>query len=307
MTSNNKCVLNPQLFQCGETELVLNDIAHWVRIEGISNQTTPIVIVHGGPGGHNYTFERTIGPFIERFATVVYYEQRGCGRSRAAKDNTDYERPVLINDLDELRKALELDKMTLLGYSFGAELALRYTKRYPHNVQQLILSSPAEVSPELMLVQLQGFYSIADAAFRKYVEDVLARGSSIEEKLLEIWNHAEPSVVDRFLFNNRNAAEINRRLWEESNLPHEGDPHFQNVILTTSKGDLLNIVSGLQTQCLIICGIHDRNGGFHCGKNLALVLPHSELKLYENSAHFPDIEESERFASDVAQFVGATI
>jgi proline iminopeptidase len=307
MKSSNKSVLDSQLFQCGEMKLVLNDIAHWVRIEGVSNQTTPIVIVHGGPGGHNYTFERTIGPLIERFATVVYYEQRGCGRSEAPKNHADYELPALLNDLDELRKALELEKMTLLGYSFGAELSLRYAKQHPNNVQQLILSSPAELSTQLMLVQIQGFYSIADAEFRKLIEGILVRGSSIEEKLLEIWNHAEQSVIDRFLFKNMNAAKLNRRLWEESNLPHEGDPHFQNVILATSKGDLLNVVSGLQTQCLIICGIHDKNGGFHCGKDLVQVLPHSELKLYENSAHFPDIEESERFAADVARAVGTTI
>ena len=305
-TTGRRSIINSQLFSNGEMFLCLNDIDHWVRIEGITNQTTPIIVVHGGPGGHNYSFERTIGPLIEQFATVVYYEQRGCGRSRAPKDNTDYERPALISDIDELCKALGLDEVILLGYSFGAELALRYAKSHPDSVRQLIISSPAESSTSAMLVQIQGFYSVAGAKLRKHIEEVLARGSSIEAKLLDIWDHANESDADRFLFNNRNAARINRRLWKESNLPHEGSPHFQEVIFATSKGDLLEVVEELQTRCLIISGIHDRNGGFHYGKDLARILPKSELRLYMNSAHFPDIEESDLFAADVARFIGIT-
>ena len=149
-------------FKEGEVYLTLNEINHWVKIKGLENKTMPIIILHGGPGGNNYVFEGTIGPLLEEFATIVYYEQRGCGRSYAAKDTNDYMMLTLINDLDELIETLGVEKVSLLGYSFGAELALRFTKQHPEKVNKLILSAPAELSTSTNLIQIQGFYSIAN-------------------------------------------------------------------------------------------------------------------------------------------------
>lgn len=290
-------------FKEGETYLNLNGIDHWVKIKGIANNTVPIVVLHGGPGGFNYNFEQTIGPLLEKFATIVYYEQRGCGRSHAAKDSNDYELPVLIDDLDKLIEKLGQGKVVLLGYSFGAELALRYTVKHPEKVEKLILSSPAELSTFTKLTQIQGFYSIGNTEFRRDVEKILESGSSINEKFFKIWDLAPTSLVDSFLFVNQKAAEENRRLWQESNLPCEGSGHFSRVIFENSKGDLLKTVSGLAIPALIISGIHDKNGGFHYGKDLNRILPNSELILYINSAHFPDMEESEKFSKDVKDFI----
>ncbi len=58
--------------------------------------------------------------------TVVCYEQRGCGRSDPPPSADDYSLPLLVSDLDELRAALEIDRVVLLGYSFGSELAMEY-------------------------------------------------------------------------------------------------------------------------------------------------------------------------------------
>ena len=73
--------------------------------------------------------------------------------------------------------------------------------------------------------------------------------------------------------------------------------------LKNNKNDLLPTVSGLATSTLIISGAQDKNGGFHTGLALKKVLPKSTFRIYENSAHFPDIEESERFAADVKAFL----
>jgi proline iminopeptidase len=293
----------PQCFREGESFLEINGIDHWVKIAGVKNKTIPIVIVHGGPGGHAYNFERTPGPLLEEFATIVYYEQRGCGRSKAPADTTDYTIPTLIDDLDDLRHELLLEKMNLLGFSFGAELALRYTAVHPERVNKLILSSPAEISPLTALVQIQGFYSVADDTLRAEIESVLMENTAIIDKLLKIWDNTSTSVFDKFSFNNPRAAKLNRELWNESHLAHEGTPHFQNVIFESSKGDLLETAAGLETDCLIISGIHDKNGGLHYGLYLDEIMPHSELKLYRNSAHFPDIEEPERYAKDIKSFI----
>ena len=49
--------------------------------------------------------------------TVVYYEQRGCGRSEVPQDDGEYSINTLVEDLEELRKQLHVEKINLLGYS----------------------------------------------------------------------------------------------------------------------------------------------------------------------------------------------
>jgi len=290
-------------FQEGETHLAINGIKHWVKINSIINSTTPIVIIHGGPGGDTYSFEKTIGPLLEEFATIIYYEQRGCGRSEASKDTSNYTIPTLINDLDGLREILGLDKISLLGYSFGAELALRYARHYPEKVDKLILESPVELSTYSKLIQMEGFYSIADSSFKKSIETIIEGNNTISDKYIQVWGKASTPIVDEFLFLNQNVAKKNRELWEESKLKSPGRRHFVRVIFESSKGDLLKSVQGLETKCLIISGIHDKNGGFHYGRDLNQILPNSELLIYRYSAHFPDMEEPEKFASDIKNFV----
>lgn len=48
----------------GEYQVTINGISHWVKLEGIERGTVPMVVIHGGPGGNHYVFERTAGSMI---------------------------------------------------------------------------------------------------------------------------------------------------------------------------------------------------------------------------------------------------
>ncbi|GAA4301077.1 alpha/beta hydrolase [Nibribacter koreensis] len=289
--------------QDGERLITLNGIKHWVKVKGSQHQTTPIVLVHGGPGGNHYVFERTAGPELEKFATVIYYEQRGSGRSQAPSNPEDYALPTLISDLRALQDSLGTPKITLLGYSFGAELSLRYAIAHPDKVEKLILSSPAELSPANMLVQIQGFYSIGDAPLRSGIEKVLKDTTSLTQKYNRVWGLANVATVDKFLFVDAAKAQFNRQLWQESKLTNTG--LMAKVYLQNNKADLLELAKNHPTPTLLISGLHDKNGGLHTALGLKQILPNSQHKLYEQSAHFPDIEEPNRYAQDVKAFVQA--
>ena len=75
------------------------------------------------------------------------------------------------------------------------------------------------------------------------------------------------------------------------------------VYLKNNKSDLIPTVTRSQTPTLLLSGAHDKNGGFHTGLALKQVLPNSTLKIFENSAHFPDMEEPDRFAAEVKNFI----
>lgn len=82
----------------------LNGVRQWVRVAGGAHATVPLVLLHGGPGGHHFVFERTAGPRLEAQRTVVYHEQRGSGRSEAPADPAAYRLPLLVEDLRALVK-----------------------------------------------------------------------------------------------------------------------------------------------------------------------------------------------------------
>ena len=106
-------------------------------------QGRPVVVLHGGPGAdHEY-----LRPGFDALAQgreLIYYDQRGGGRSPVARDV-----PVgwteQVADLEALRELWALDRMTIAGYSWGGLLALLYALEQPDRVERLALVSPAPV------------------------------------------------------------------------------------------------------------------------------------------------------------------
>ena len=100
-----------------------------------------VIVLHGGPGAHH----DYLLPGFDRLATdrtLVYYDQRGGGRSAVARDVPVGWREQ-VNDLEALRDVWGLERLTLAGYSWGALLAMLYAVTYPARVASLALISPA--------------------------------------------------------------------------------------------------------------------------------------------------------------------
>ena len=104
----------------------------------------PVVVLHGGPGA-DYAY---LLPQYDRLAhgrALLFYDQRGGGRSPVARDV-----PVgwqeHVADLEALRKHWAIDRLTLLGYSWGGLLAVLYALEHPDRVGQLALVAPAPLT-----------------------------------------------------------------------------------------------------------------------------------------------------------------
>lgn len=105
----------------------------------------PIIVVHGGPDfDHAYLL-----PEMDRLAEsfrLVYYDQRGRGRSFSGEVPEDVDLAGEIDDLDAVRESFGLETVALLGHSWGALLAMEYTTRLPHRASHLILMNSAPAS-----------------------------------------------------------------------------------------------------------------------------------------------------------------
>ncbi len=287
----------------GEAHVTLNGVRHWYRVAAAERATVPLVILHGGPGGNVWNFERTIGPALERFSTVVYFEQRGSGRSAPPASREDYSLPLLVSDLDALRRHLGVERMSLLGFSFGSELALEYALAHPEAVEKLVLQAPPMGPPERQdVIQLYGFESIATGETRDTIRALLREPGTPGERLEKVWSRVDSATVDRFLFQDADVARRNRELWRQSGLKNTGD--MARALAARRNPEPLALrARAVTAPTLVLVGLHDRNVGVDPARDLVRVLPHARLLLFERSAHFPDLEEPARYASTVREFL----
>jgi proline iminopeptidase len=102
---------------------------------------SPVIVVHGGPGMDHLTLEADFAP-LEKHHRVIYYDQRGGGRSTLPADASLLTIEHHVADLEALRQSLGLDKVTLVAHSFGPAIAALYAIRYPEHVERMVFLAP---------------------------------------------------------------------------------------------------------------------------------------------------------------------
>ena len=119
----------------GPARLYIRDVGHGV----------PIVVVHGGPDfDHEYLLPEMDG--LAGSFHLVYYDQRGRGRSFSGEQPDDITMATEVDDLDHVREWFGFESMALLGHSWGGLLAMEYAIRHPERVSHLILMNSAPAS-----------------------------------------------------------------------------------------------------------------------------------------------------------------
>ena len=105
----------------------------------------PILVLHGGPDfDHTYLLPE-LDRLTESFR-LIYYDQRGRGRSASGVRPEDVDLRTEIDDVDRVRRHFGLESMAVLGHSWGGVLAMEYAIRHPERVSQLILLDTAPAS-----------------------------------------------------------------------------------------------------------------------------------------------------------------
>jgi proline-specific peptidase len=106
----------------------------------------PLLVVHGGPGlPHDYLEDLAKAAGAER--AVVFYDQLGCGKSDHPDDPALWVMDTFADELAAVREALGLDRVHLLGHSWGGWLALEYALRRPSGLASLVLASTCASVP----------------------------------------------------------------------------------------------------------------------------------------------------------------
>ncbi|MCU0647302.1 MAG: proline iminopeptidase-family hydrolase [Gemmatimonadaceae bacterium] len=116
------------------------------RMLGAGKPGIPLLAAHGGPGGTSCRFE-VLAPLADE-RPVIFYDQLGSGRSDRPADTTLWRFPRFVEEMDAVRRGLNLTRVHLMGTSWGGALVAEYMLSAPRTgVQSLILGSPLLSTP----------------------------------------------------------------------------------------------------------------------------------------------------------------
>ena len=112
-----------------------------------STKNQPLLFLHGGPGYNCVTFEATTAQKLaDKGFYVIVYDRRGEGRSPDTSAQFTFRET--FDDLNSILLSLKLDKVNLIGHSFGGIVATLYAEKYPEKVNSIILVSAPVVLQE---------------------------------------------------------------------------------------------------------------------------------------------------------------
>jgi proline iminopeptidase len=251
----------------------------------------PIIVLHGGPDfDHTYFV-----PDMDRLSNsyrLLYYDQRGRGKSA---DRVQPEAVTLdseIADLDKVRQYFQLNSTAVLGHSWGAVLALEYVIRHPDRVSRLILMNPAPASAAdftqlrkeraKMGTDLDRLTAIAAtdsfrqgdpdtvaAFYRIHFRPALARSEDLDKVIASL---RASFTKDGIL----KARKIEDRLTEETWLSPKGY-------------DLLPKLGAVRVPALVIYGDHDFIPA-DTASHIAHAIPGARLVTLKDCGHFSYLE-----------------
>jgi len=160
------------------------------RVVGKGKDT--IVFVHGGPGGGMDDGGLDIEFLAEKGYTFIEYDQRGGARSELVRDTAKLTVNDHIMDLEALRNYFRVEKLSLIGVSWGSRVIAEYYNQFPQNVSCLVFLSPGPIVSGGQ--RRQATDSALGEVKRKQIADLTKLiVSASDEDLPSLW-HARMSI-----------------------------------------------------------------------------------------------------------------
>ncbi|HXD69097.1 MAG TPA: proline iminopeptidase-family hydrolase [Gaiellales bacterium] len=266
------------------------------------SEGTPILLLHGGPGAASYYMIPLAERLAEHRPTIVY-DQLGCGRSDQPDDTSLWTVDRSVEEVDQVRAALGLDRCHLLGQSWGGWLSIEYMTRGATGIERLVLASTSASIPEFM------------AGARGLIEQLPEPHRSVLIELGERGEYDHPdylAAVD--VFYHRHLCRMDP--WPEA-LVQSGEQMDGNPVYLTMNGPTEFDVIGLLREwdrtadlgrigvpTLVTCGRYDEITP-SCSETITRGIRDARMHVFEESAHCAHLEQADDYARIVEAFLSA--
>jgi len=268
----------------------------------------PIMIV-GHLSSGKIGYELTLKP-LEKYFTMVYYEPRGTGKSEIPKTIEEYNQDFIVQEIEDLRKKLNADKIWIFGHSDQSSIALEYALKFPQKTSGLILSGTSFVGTqqetfdrrkksEIQRAKESGWFAQVIKDWDYMIENktkINEEGNDISDAPIKWWCYNEESS-QKVIPIVKEISKAGRRKPIKDVYPIETEIERQKYL------DYQKLFPNINTDILIINGIYDTNNPPNYAEELHRLLPNSKLILIDKAGHFPWIENSEMTFQEIENYI----
>ncbi len=260
-----------------------------------SGSGLPLIVVNGGPGfDHTYLHIASAWDALGKNRRVIFYDQRGNGRSAPLQPGQSCTLADQIADLEALRAHLGFEKWDMLGHSWGGYLSMAYSARHPERIAHLmIVDSAAPKWSDTLFLFSQIFPETTERraayAFADEMGDKSASDASIHDYLTMLFYSAEKR--DAFV------AQMSAGAFHKD--------VSQAVMSDLPRFDLNPEIAKFKFPVIVMSGRYDINVAPLVAYKIHQAIPGSRFVVFERSGHIPFYEEPDAFVRAAEEFLNA--
>ena len=289
----------------------ISDKDIYYEIHGENNDNT-LVYFHGGPGASCLDFTAQAKELSSKLKVVIF-DQYGVLRSERIKEDEAYGMDIQVEMIEEMRKKLRIDKWSVLGHSYGGMLACLYAHTYPSAVNKLILDCPSLDfidSSKSMAYYMSDYISKLDNNEAKAVLQKLKTTDYTDKTvffdLTSLLEYIEDMQLRSYL-HGITFEEYAKKVYTED-IPNEmwakSETHLMKLI---DEGKMIEnflpMLKNIHKPLLLINGRYDPACSENQIRYIKENIENVRQVLFENSGHFPRIEEPEKYTQCVTDFL----
>ncbi|MDH3664005.1 MAG: proline iminopeptidase-family hydrolase [Alphaproteobacteria bacterium] len=259
-----------------------------------------LLCLNGGPGLPCDYLREPHAWLADKGYRVITYDQLGCGRSDKPDDVSLWNVPRYVQELEQIVQALDLQKVHLLGHSWGTFLATDYVLAFEDRVKSMILADGAGDIPHLVdeLNRLRDALGPETIAMMQRHEAEGTLDHPEYEAAITILNYRHVCRLDEW------PAPLKRSL-DDWNMAVYGTMQGPNEFTFTGNykdWSRLAEMHRITEPALVVCGRHDELTPA-CSMRMHHALPNSTIRVFENSSHMPFYEQPDAYYATLLAFL----
>ena len=276
----------------------------------IGNAKDTIIAIHGGPG---VDLESIYGDFLSlaKLHTVIFYDQRGAGRSTLPRDSATLNATQQVKDLDAVRIHFHLQHVTLIAHSYGPLLAATYAIAHPAVVTRMVFFGPVpprrgdfwQRFSKSMQIKLDSVQQRKLSDANRRLNDATASPDAQRQACRDYWaigvrpRLAEPDRVPSVIHADLCASDIHGIQY--------GLAHTNPAVMASyGDWDIRVALKNVPAPTLVIHG-EEESIPMDLVEEWTTALPHATLLKIPRAAHFTYAERPELVWPAVERFLAA--
>ncbi|HET9389567.1 MAG TPA: proline iminopeptidase-family hydrolase [Steroidobacteraceae bacterium] len=276
----------------------------WVKQVGpepVRTGQVPVLTLHGGPGFNHFYLECLEDFLPQAGIRYWYYDQLGCGFSDTPSKDSLWRLDRYRDEVEQVRRALGLERIVLFGHSWGGLLAMEYALQYPQHLSGLVISNmTASVAEyvkyaEVLLAQLppaaratiQRHRAARDYDSPEYQKVLLEEVYARHVCRLDPW----PEPLQRAF------RTLNPKIYNTMQGPDEF-----TIVGNLKNWDLWGRLHAIQVPTLLIGARHDEMSPEQI-RRMGTLIPHSRVAICENGSHMAMYDDQQAYFAALLPFL----